>query len=140
MPNLPYTANRNLSTVNGYSQGYLGGFDVFATAAPSDGIPVVTLWAQARPSAWLIGPGLAAVLAQINTYYGAGKAATVLHSLGVDVVSSPGAAGGSPGFPYAVVNADLVSYQVLATDLVTQAAALLALMTAGTNTNKGGNP
>lgn len=125
--------------VSGYSAGYLGGFDVYASAGPNDGLAVVTLWAQARPSAWLLGPGIAAVLSQLSTYYGGGKGASVLAAAGLGTITTNGAAGAAAGTPYVVINADFVSYNVLPADLVSQATALLALFTNGTNCNKGGN-
>jgi hypothetical protein len=138
MPNLAAPSLRPAGP-NASSQ-YTTGFDVIASAGPNDGLPVVTLQAYARPSAWLLGPGLAAVLGQLNTYYGAGKAAAVLAAAGVATVAQAGTAGAAPGTPYIVINSDLVMWQVLAADAAAQIAAMVAVLAAGGNVNKGGNP
>jgi hypothetical protein len=139
MPISPSTVLRP-GSIAGFSAGYLGGFDVFASAGPLDGVSVTTLWAQARPSAYLLGAGWLAMTGRVNAYFGSGKAATIFSTLGFSGTLAAGAAGEGPGVPLVVINSDFVSYPVLPADLVTEAATLLALFTNGTNTNKGGNP
>jgi len=122
------------------------GFDlVTSCAAPGIGaggqdFPVVTIQAIARPSAWLLGPGLSAVLAQLNTYYGAGKAASVFAAVGISATPVAGGAGAGPGTPLVVINSDLVVWTTLAADAAAQLALMVTLLGTGGNTNKGGNP
>ena len=122
------------ATINGFSGGYTTGFDLVANVGPTDGVPVVTLQAIARPTAFLLGPGLAALLTQLNTYYGGGKAAAILTAAGV-AAPTPG-----DGIWWLILRENLVSYQVAAADLNAQVAALLATLATGGNVQKGANP
>jgi hypothetical protein len=81
MPNMVDALVARPKTPNATTQ-YTTGFDVTTSAGPSD-YQVVTIQAIGRPTAYLLGPGLAAVASQLNTYYGGGKAAQVLAGIGI---------------------------------------------------------